>query len=42
MQRVADLWLTITAWMDVFLLLAIFAAFFVAMVAWSKAVREKR
>ena len=32
----------ITNWMDVFLLLAICGAFFVALVAWRKAMRAKR
>ena len=37
-----DLWLTVTNLMDVFLLLAIVAALFVAMVAWGKALRAKQ
>lgn len=41
-MQLADLWFAIKNWSDVFLLLVIFATFFVAMIAWGKAVRAKK
>lgn len=37
-----EIWFAIKNWTDVFLLLSIFAAFFVAMIAWGKALRAKQ
>jgi len=38
----ADLWFAVKNWSDVFLMLAIFGAFFVALIAWAKALRAKQ